>query len=812
MAAQLCRSSLPQTAARATDSRCEQSQTDDAKNKQRPSSRAASRGLAPRAEASRPEQWLMVVAVIFPDTDQCGSGGRNRRRSTESKMDLGASGSTEKFMPLAMLKSIRILMAISAYFNYEIWQMDVNMEQKTAFLNGKLTEDIYMEQPEGFVHPKNPNKVYDILLIGNDVPTLQSVKSWLSKCFQMKDLGEAAYILGIKIYRNRSKRLIGLSQMLSKTQCPVSSQDQDKMKSVPYASAIGSIMYAMLCTRPDVAYSVSVTSRYQQNPGEPHWVAVKNILKYLRRTKDMFLVFGGSKDEISVNGYSDASFQTDIDDFRSQSGYVFTLNGGAISWKSLKQDTIADSTTEADVAQAKEPREHHKSRHVLRKYHLIREIIGRGDVRICKIPTEDNVADPLTKPLARVKHEAHANSIGMQYLDTRLDPRLGIGFYPLRLFVPPVPNRKSILSLYKDDKDLHTSDLTLKPFLSITTATIHTAATASSSPTKKNSRYFPAYFLHSPKNHHHLRLPECHQKTSPVYFYLSFSSSPPCILHLPNPPHNTQILLKIKTDLGRAKVFTNWNTNNPVCNFTGIVCSGENYVKEIDLSHQKLAGALDFDSICSSSLGSSLEKLSMGSNLLHGTITSHISNCTNLNYLDLSDKHFSGEFPEISSLTKLHFLKLNLSGFSGQFPWKSLQYLTNLTNLSLGDNPFELTPFPLEILNLEKLQNLFLSNSSIQGTIPEAIGNLLSLQTLELSHNYLVGEIPDTITKLNNLQGLELYNNELNGSFPVGMDLMRQSRKGNIVVVQAKMLYCGLTNPIAQLKMETWLNLIERLT
>ncbi|KAJ9566114.1 hypothetical protein OSB04_002080 [Centaurea solstitialis] len=441
----------------------------------------------------------------------------------------------ETFSPVAMLKSIRILMAISAYFNYEIWQMDV----KTAFLNGKLTEDVYMEQPEGFEDPKNPNKVCkllksiyglkqasrswnlhfderikefgftksefepcvytkfsgsivtflvlyvdDILLIGNDVPTLQSVKSWLSKCFQMKDLGEAAYILGIKIYRNRSKRLIGLSQstyidkilkkfrmdeskkgfipmqhgiVLSKTQCPVSSQEQDKMKSVPYASAIGSIMYAMLCTRPDVAYSVSVTSRYQQNPGEPHWVAVKNILKYLRRTKEMFLVFGGTEDEISVTGYSDASFQTDRDDFRSQSGYVFTLNGGAISWKSSKQDTIADSTTEAEyiaasdaakeavwlrnflsdlrvvasisrpidifcdnsgaVAQAKEPREHHKSRHVLRKYHLIREIIGRGDVRLCKIPTEDNVADPLTKPLARVKHEAHANSIGMQYLE-----------------------------------------------------------------------------------------------------------------------------------------------------------------------------------------------------------------------------------------------------------------------------------------------------------------------------------------------------------------------------------------------------------
>ncbi|KAJ9544316.1 hypothetical protein OSB04_024023, partial [Centaurea solstitialis] len=284
--------------------------------------------------------------------------------------------------------------------------------------------------------------VDDILLIGNDVPTLQSVKSWLSKCFQI----QSTYIDKVlkKFRMDESKKgFIPMQHgiVLSKTQCPVSSQDQDKMKSIPYASAIGSIMYVILCTRPDVAYSVSVTSRYQQNPGEPHWVALKNILKYLRRTKDMFLVFGGSEDEISVIGYSDASFQTDGDDFRSQSGYVFTLNGGAISWKSSKQDTIADSTTEAEVvasisrpidifcdnsgavAQAKEPREHHKSRHVLRKYHLIREIIGRGDVRICKIPTEDKVADPLTKPLARVKHEAHANSIGMQYLDTMVTSR-----------------------------------------------------------------------------------------------------------------------------------------------------------------------------------------------------------------------------------------------------------------------------------------------------------------------------------------------------------------------------------------------------
>ena len=156
----------------------------------------------------------------------------------------------------------------------------------------------------------------------------------------MKDLGEAAYILGIKIYRDRSKRLIGLSQStyidkvlkrfsmqdskrgyfpmshgitLSKSQCPNTKDERERMSKIPYASAIGSIMY--LCTRPDVSCALSITSRYQSDPGESHWTVVKNILKYLRRSKDMFLVYGGLEDDLVVNGYTDARFQFDKDDF-----------------------------------------------------------------------------------------------------------------------------------------------------------------------------------------------------------------------------------------------------------------------------------------------------------------------------------------------------------------------------------------------------------------------------------------------------------------------------------------------------------------
>ena len=188
--------------------------------------------------------------------------------------------------------------------------------------------------------------VDDILLIGYNTEFLDIIKGYLNKKFSMKDLGEAAYILGIKIYRDRSRRLIGISQStyldtiskkfkmdqskkgflpvlqgvkLSQTQCPTTVEDREKMKVIPYASAIGSIMYAMSCTRPDVCLAISLAGRYQSNPGVDHWTAVKNILKYLKRTKDLFTVYGGDK-ELVVNGYVDASFDTDPDDSKSPTG------------------------------------------------------------------------------------------------------------------------------------------------------------------------------------------------------------------------------------------------------------------------------------------------------------------------------------------------------------------------------------------------------------------------------------------------------------------------------------------------------------
>ena len=219
--------------------------------------------------------------------------------------------------------------------------------------------------------------VDDILLIGNDVPAMQGIKVWLSSQFSMKDLGEASYILGMKIYRDRSRRLLGLSQStyidtvlkrfsmenskkgylpipsgitLSKRDCVTTPEEREHMSRIPYASAVGSIMYAMTCTRPDVAYSLGVVSRYQSDPGQAHWKVVKTILKYLRNTRDQWLVYG--EPDLKLVGFTDSSFQSDRDDSKSVSGFIFTLNGGAICWKSSKQHTVADSVCEAEYVAA----------------------------------------------------------------------------------------------------------------------------------------------------------------------------------------------------------------------------------------------------------------------------------------------------------------------------------------------------------------------------------------------------------------------------------------------------------------------------
>ncbi|GKC64227.1 hypothetical protein Tco_1096825 [Tanacetum coccineum] len=175
-------------------------------------------------------------------------------------------------------------------------------------------------------------------------------------------------------------------------------------------------------------------SRFQQNPSEPYWTAVKNILKYLRNTKDMFLVYGENPEaELRVTCYYDAGFETDRDGIKSQTGYVFVLNGGTIDWKISKQSTTAIKfisglgilptinelikmlcDNSAALLIANKPGVQKGDRNYHRRYHYVRECIELGEINLLKVHTDNNLADPFTKALPKGKFTQHARSIGFR--------------------------------------------------------------------------------------------------------------------------------------------------------------------------------------------------------------------------------------------------------------------------------------------------------------------------------------------------------------------------------------------------------------
>ena len=267
-------------------------------------------------------------------------------------------------------RSIRTLLSIVAMHDLELEQLDV----KTAFLHGELEEDIYMEQPEGFVIPEkeklvcklkkslyglkqSPRQWYkrfdtfmlsqgfkrsnydscvylktvkgsticlllyvdDMLIAAQSMSDINEVNKQLSNESEMKDLGAAKKILGMEISRDRPFGKVYLSQKgyidkvlrrfnmhnakpvstplaahfkLSSALCPKSDADIEYMSRVLYSSAVGSLIYAMVCSRPDLSYALSVVSRYMANPGKEHWKAVQWIFRYLRGTSNAYLQFG----------------------------------------------------------------------------------------------------------------------------------------------------------------------------------------------------------------------------------------------------------------------------------------------------------------------------------------------------------------------------------------------------------------------------------------------------------------------------------------------------------------------------------------
>jgi hypothetical protein len=176
--------------------------------------------------------------------------------------------------------------------------------------------------------------VDDILIAGNTKEMIDTTKKWLSSNFEMKDMGEASYILGVKIIRDRAKRLLGLTQetyikkmleryhmqdckpmdthvdkslSLSCDMCPNTLEEKEKISRVPYASVVGSLMYAMICTHPVICYVVRLVSQYQSNPGQKHWMTVKRILRYLKGTSNYMLCYQEKK-YLQLIGFSNADW------------------------------------------------------------------------------------------------------------------------------------------------------------------------------------------------------------------------------------------------------------------------------------------------------------------------------------------------------------------------------------------------------------------------------------------------------------------------------------------------------------------------
>ncbi|CAL9020348.1 unnamed protein product [Prunus brigantina] len=295
----------------------------------------------------------------------------------------------ETFAPVSTKDSL------VAQFDLHLHQMDV----KTAFLNGDLEEEIYMMQPEG-----------------SDVPIVKGDK-------------------------------------LSTEQAPKTEQEKLEMADKPYASLVGSLMYAQVCTRPDLAFGVSMLGRFQSNPGQAHWVAGKKVMRYLQRTKDYKLVFKKSE-SLELQGFADADFAGCCQDtLKSTSGFVFMFGGAAVSWRSIKQPLTAGSTMLAEflacyeatsqamwlrnfiislsvvesihrpiqlwndnsvaVTFAKGNKRTRGSRLLDVKFIIVKEKISQGYTTIDHIGTDQMIADPLTKGIPNAVFHRHVSSMGL---------------------------------------------------------------------------------------------------------------------------------------------------------------------------------------------------------------------------------------------------------------------------------------------------------------------------------------------------------------------------------------------------------------
>eukprot|EP00253_Pinus_taeda_P025045 PITA_25045 len=333
------------------------------------------------------------------------------------------------------METVRAVLSIATQNKWKVYQMDV----KSAFLNGVLKEEVYVEQPLGYEKK------------GNDDQLIKNFKSVMKEEFEMTDMGFLRYFLGIEVVQNEKGIFISqaryVDQVLSRfsmEECKaaitptvmglrLSREDSSKgFDPSLYKSIVGSLMY-LTTTRPDIIYAVSLISRFMERPKEAHWQAAKRILRYVKGTKKFGILYNVSEHSDLV-GYTDSDWAGSVDDRKSTSGYVFNMGSGAISWASKKQSIVALSTAEAEYVaataaacqsvwmrrmlrslgqeQAKATvifcdnssaialsKNSKRTKHIDTRFHYIRELVNNGEIVLEHCRTHEQVADILTKPL-----------------------------------------------------------------------------------------------------------------------------------------------------------------------------------------------------------------------------------------------------------------------------------------------------------------------------------------------------------------------------------------------------------------------------
>lgn len=439
----------------------------------------------------------------------------------------------ETFSPVVRHSSIRILLALSVDLHLNVDHLDV----QTAFLNSDLDEVIFMEQPEGFTNG-NTNQVYklkkavyglkqasrawysrvkdvliklgfiqcnsdqcifilkkdkyvvylalyvdDFIICYNNVNIANSVKMYLNKHFQIKDLGSVRNVLGMQVFRTKNEMHLSqshyINQILDKynmTDCKpigtpleLNAKFENKTnaepdeKNYPYRELVGSLMYLSVMTRPDITFAVSYLSQYNSCFQREHWLAAKRVLRYLKGTINMGLLYTANQETFCLHGYCDADWANNAPDCKSFTGYVYQASGKTVTWACKKQTSVALSSCEAEYYAISEgskeaiyllslykelldstqlfpslslnnltvelyndnqsaqklvsnPVFHKRTKHIQIKYHFIREAVNCKYVNLNYMQTDKMVADILTKPLSKFKHLFCCKGLGVMLI------------------------------------------------------------------------------------------------------------------------------------------------------------------------------------------------------------------------------------------------------------------------------------------------------------------------------------------------------------------------------------------------------------